>query len=86
MLLLLLGLFILTLIFFFVLNFHQIRRGRFVFQWRSFILPFSLSLALLIVDLFLKVALHYALIIFVFVAASCYLLLHLLAKRSKPER
>lgn len=86
MLLLLLGLFILTLIFFFVLNFHQIRQGRFVFQWRSFILPLSLSLALVIVDSFLKVAFHYALIIFVFVAASCYFLLHLLTKRGRPER
>lgn len=71
---------LLTLLFFIVLNFHQIRCGQFTFDSKAFLLPFSLSFALVLVDTFLRAAFFYALIIFIIVAALCYFLLRLLEK------
>lgn len=79
----LIRLIVLTLVFFIILNFHQIRSGRFVFQGRSFLLPFSLGFALVMVDTFLRVAFFYAMVIFVLVAALCYFLLRLLERAGK---
>jgi hypothetical protein len=72
---LLLRLVILTVIFFLIFNFAQIRSGTFRFQPRSLVLPFSLSFALVIVDTFLRAAFFYALIVFVVIAILCYFLL-----------
>jgi len=71
---------ILTLLFFMVFNFQQIRSGRFTFDRGAFLLPFSLSFALVLVDTFLRAAFFYAIVIFIIVATLCYLLLRFLEK------
>ncbi len=72
---------ILTIVFFLVFNFSEIRSKKYQLQTRSFILPFSLSFALVLVDSFIKTAFHYAVLLFIIIAILCYFLLHLITKK-----
>lgn len=72
---------ILTIVFFLVFNFSQIRSREFKFQARSLVFPFSLSFALVVVDSFIRVAFFYAFILFIIIASLCYFLLRLIENR-----
>ncbi len=72
---------ILTIVFFLIFNFSQIRSRKFQFQASSLILPFSLSFALVLVDSFIRVAFFYALVLFIIIASLCYFLLRLIQNR-----
>ncbi|MDD2555185.1 MAG: hypothetical protein PHN17_02410 [Syntrophaceticus sp.] len=70
-----------TIIFFLIFNFSRIRSGMFKFKAGFLILPFSLSFALVFVDIFARVAFFYAIILFIVIAALCYFLLGYIRNR-----
>jgi hypothetical protein len=77
MFLLRIGLF--TVIFYLVLNFGRIRNGEMYWQGNSLFLPFSLALALTIVDSCLRIAFYYGFLLFILIVVISYLVLRCLS-------
>lgn len=71
----------LTLILYLILNFSKLRQG--FFSWRDFILPFSLSFAVSIVDTFLRVAFVTSLFAFIVLFAVCFGALYFISSPKK---
>lgn len=72
---------VLTLILYLVLNLSKLRQG--IVAGRDLILPFSLSLAVSIVDSFIRAAFIFALLAFIVIFAVCFGALHLVASPKK---
>lgn len=72
---------IFALLFYFILNFSQIKQRR-PFQMHSLILPFSLSIALTLVDSVLKVAFYYSFLLFLLISGFSYWLLSFFTRDS----
>jgi hypothetical protein len=67
-------------IFYLVLNFSNIRKGK-LGEWKSsLLLPFSLALAMTVVDAGLRLAFYSSAIIFLLLAVASYLVLRKLTR------
>jgi len=73
------------LIFYLVLNFSKIKQRK-PFEVRSLIIPFSLSVALALVDSVLRVAFYYSFLLFILISGIVYGLLSFFTKDDHEKK
>ncbi len=71
----------LTLFFYLILNFSKLRRG--IFSGRDLVFPFSLGIAVTIVDSFIKTAFIAAFFAFIVIFAVCFGVLYFITAPRK---
>jgi hypothetical protein len=81
----LLKLLLYTILFFIILNFSQIKQRKLLFKIDSLVLPFSLGLALTVVDCLLRAVFFYSFLSFIIIFTFAYTALKLLLREKTRE-
>ncbi|HAA90362.1 MAG: Uncharacterized protein XD63_0783 [Thermoanaerobacterales bacterium 50_218] len=74
-----------TVLFFIIFNFSRIRQRKFLFSIDSLVLPFSLGLALTVVDCLLRAVFFYSFLSFIIISALAYTALKLVLRKKTDE-